>query len=780
MTAVLDPRVDPRSPAAKAPAFASRDAVDALFVVALTAVALFGFRTTYSGHAYLVTGVVATVIGVGLALLVAALRRSVIVTAVLVVVAFYLFGGLLVLRSEAPGGVLPTWDVARHLTTVATDGWKRLLTTLPPVASDGRLLAMPYLLGLLSGSIGASIALRTRTRFLPSLAPALTLVAVILLGTTEPSADLRQGIAFGCLVVCWAAIRRSGSRRLAVRSVPGGGTRLVVGVAVLAVAGAGAALVGPHLIGHDTHRLVLRSYVKPPFDLATYPSPLVGFRKYTKSANLLYDQTLFTVKGVGGERSVRLATLDAYDGAVWGATNAAATTGPDEPLDAFQRVGSRITSDATGKRIDATVTIRAGYAAASDINPWVPTVGILRSVGFTGKRGSGHDESFRYNLATGTGVVADRLAAGDRYRFQAVADDSTLPTDAAPYGTPTVDAAVDAFVASRANQWSAQANGTMAQAEAVAKYMHDNGAYSDGGPGEAEYLPGHSVNRLTTFLNAPQLVGDDEQYAAAYALICNYLGLPARVVLLAEPQADGVVEGKNVHTAVEVHIRTGSSTEWVTLPRSEFMPDQSKKPNKRPPQTIQDADAAVVPPPNPARPPSTLDQPDRPDQNTQHLAKEKPKPHNGLSGFSLVLVLYIGLPLLAIALLCALIVGTKWRRRVLRRTRGSTPNRFDAGWRELVDWARDLGAVVPGGRTRYEQAVSLAGRPAGEYATPLAAAADAGIFGRGIPPDVAADLYWRDVDDARRAMAHAAGRFGRLRAALNLRSLRRPTRAARA
>jgi hypothetical protein len=780
MTAVLDPRVDPRSPAGPAPALASRDGVDALFVVVLTAVALFGFRTTYSGPAYLLTGVVAAVIGVGLVLLVAALRQSVVLTAVLVVVAFYLFGGLLVLPGEAVGGVLPNWDVARHLTAVATDGWKRLLTTLPPVASDGRLLAMPYLLGLLSGSIGATTALRTRARFLPAVAPALTLAAVILLGTARASADLLQGITFGCVVVAWAAIRRTGNRRLSVRSVPGGGTRLLVGTAVLAVAGAGAALIGPHLIGHDTHRVVLRTYVKPPFDLADYPSPLVGFRKYTKSANLLYDQTLFTVQGLAGENTVRLATLDAYDGAVWGATNATVPSGPGEPLDAFQRVGSRITSDATGRSQQVTVTIRAGYAAARDINPWVPTAGTLRSIGFEGKAASGHEESFRYNLATGTGVVADRLAAGDRYRVQAVSSESTLPTDAAPDGTPSVDPAVDSFVASRANQWSAQANGTMAQVEAVAKYLHDNGAYSDGGPGEGEYLPGHSVNRLTTFLNAPQLVGDDEQYAAAYALICNYLGLPARVVLLAEPQSDGVVQGKNVHTAVEVHIRTGSTTKWVTLPRSEFMPDQSKKPNKRPPQTIQNADAAVVPPPNPARPPSTLEEPDRPDQNTQHLAKEKPKPHSGLAGFSLVLVMYVGLPVLAIALGCALIVGAKWRRRVLRRTRGSTPNRFDAGWRELVDWARDLGAVVPGGRTRYEQAVSLTERPAGEYATPLAAAADAGIFGRGTPPDAAVEAYWRDVDKARQAMAHSAGRFGRLRAALNLRSLRRPTRAARA
>ena len=44
-------------------------------------------------------------------------------------------------------------------------------------------------------------------------------------------------------------------------------------------------------------------------------------------------------------------------------------------------------------------------------------------------------------------------------------------------------------------------------------------------------------------------------------------------------------------------------------------------------------------------------------------------------------------------------------------------------------------------------------------------------------PHVLAADYWREVDDVRRAMAHDAGRWRRLRATLNLRSLRRPTRA---
>jgi hypothetical protein len=49
-----------------------------------------------------------------------------------------------------------------------------------------------------------------------------------------------------------------------------------------------------------------------------------------------------------------------------------------------------------------------------------------------------------------------------------------------------------------------------------------------------------------------------------------------------------------------------------------------------------------------------------------------------------------------------------------------------------------------------------------------------------VPSDDVVVAYWREVDQARQAMARSAGRLGPVRAALNLRSLRRPTRAARA
>lgn len=769
-----DPRVDPGN----RPAIGVRGLVDLGFALVLTGVALYGFRSTFSGRQYLLVGLLAALLGLAVPTALTLLRRPAWLVAPLAVVAYYLFAGVAVFRDDALAGFLPNGQVLREATTVLASGWKQLLTTLPPVAGDGRLLAIPYLLGLLSTCVATVLAQRTRARLAPVVPPTLVLAAVILLGTAEPAARVWQGVAFGTVLIVWAAVRRPGSKPLRLQVTPGGPQRIVVGVLVLAVAGVVAAVVQPHLAGNDRHRVVLRDYVKPPFDIAAYASPLVGFRKYTKSAKLLYNQTLFTASGLPARTPVRIATLDDYDGSVWGATNATVPTAPGEPIDAFQRVGSRIDGVGGGRTVRSTVRIAAPYAAATDVNAWVPGVGTLRSITFRGSHAAEHADQFRYNLATAAGVTSARLAAGDRYALTGVVADTALPADAVPAGEPTVDSSALSFVGARATQWSAKAENLRDQIVAVGRYMRQNGAYSDGGPGETQYLPGHSTGRLTAFLNAPQLVGDDEQYAAAYALICNYLGMPARVVLLAEPGAGGVVRGRDVHAAVEVHVRSGSRTEWALIPRSRFMPDENKKPNKQPPQTIQDAEAAIVPPPNPVQPPSTLDEPDRPDQNTQKLGRVPRDEPGVLSGWFGVVFRWVVLPLLVIALLCGLIVGIKWRRRTLRRTRGLTANRFDAGWREYVDVARDLGAGVPGGRTRHEQAEALAERPLGRQATLLAARADAGVFGPGDPPAAAAAAYWREVDAARRAMARDAGRLGRVRAALNIRSLR-PTRTVR-
>ncbi|HEY0640709.1 MAG TPA: transglutaminase-like domain-containing protein, partial [Pseudonocardiaceae bacterium] len=607
--------------------------VDAAFLLVLGTLALAGFRSTYDGATFLLVGVAALVLGILVGHVAVVLRQPMITVAVLTVAVFFLLGGTLVLGSP------PTVGALRGLADASVHGWKELLTTLPPVAGDGPLLVIPYILGLLCGAGGFTLARRVRRSAAPLVAPVAVLVAVILLGTPEPGARLTQGVVFGCVALCWAAARDARSRS-SVRSGAGVLVRLGTGTALLAVTAAVAAFGGPYLSG-GADRYVLREHITPPIDLGEYPSPLVGFRKYTKDANQLWDQPLFRVTGLPDGAVMRIATLDDYTGAVWAAGS------PDAVRDnSFQRVGETVRQDVTGRAVTLKVTVEAAYAASDDVNAWLPTAGAVTGLEFEGERARRNADGFRYNLATRCGVVRDRLAAGDTYTLRAVLDPVELPESAQPFGHPTLRGDAHSFLAGKALAWAGDGADAAARLRAVATHLRENGAYSSGGPGETQFLPGHGVGRLTAFVNARRPVGDDEQYAAAFALVANNLGVPARVVLGATPGPGGVVRGQDVHPFVEVHLSDGR---WAAVPHTEFTPDVSKKPDATPPQVIENTDASVVPPPNTVRIPDSLTDSTQVD-GTGRSGEPAPAAAAGLPGWLVAAVTWGGPPVLLVAL----------------------------------------------------------------------------------------------------------------------------------
>ncbi|OLR89803.1 transglutaminase-like domain-containing protein [Actinokineospora bangkokensis] len=728
------------------------DVTDAGFLTLAFLVAVAGFAGTFTGWAFLLVGVVGLGLGIVVGHVANVLRQPLVTVAAMTVGVFFLLGGAVVMRDRAVAGFLPGPDALGGLAESGVDSWKELLTTVPPVDGSGPMLVIPYILGLLCGAGGFTMARRLRWSAAPALAPALVLVAVILLGTHEPDAPRLQGAAFACLVLCWSAVRAR-RRRRPIRDGGRRATRLATGAGVIAVAAGVAVVASPVLPGAGGDRTVLRDYVTPPFEIDQYPSPLVGFRKYTKDANQLWDQTLFTVRGLPEGGLVRIATLTDYTGTVWGADSG------------FQRVGPRITTTAQGTPATVTVTIGAAYAASDDVNAWLPTAGVPTGISFDEP---GHTDGFRYNLDTLSGIVTDRLSAGDSYTIEAVLPSTQLPEDPQPFGRPTVSTAASTFVNAKATGWAGSETDLGARLRAVASHLRDNGAYSDGGPGEQEYLPGHGTGRLTAFLNAQRPVGDDEQYAAVFALIANQLGMPTRVVLGAQPGPDGVVRGEQVQAWVEVHLADGS---WVPLRAADFMPDRSKKPDKQPPQQVENTDASIVPPPNTVHPPSSLTDASQVDPNATRRPGDLDEGSAPWPAFVVFLLTWVLPPLATAALLCLLVLGGKaWRRR-RRRTRGTPAARVAAGWQEVLDRARDLGAVIPPGLTRPEQARALGDRAV----HPLAHTADATVFGPHDPTDHTATTFWTTVDAVRKAMGSHTSPLHRARAALNLTTFRTRT-----
>lgn len=746
-----------------------RHVVDGTLLLILGLVASFGFRDTYNGWTFLLAAGAGFLIGILLAHLATMLGRPVVVLAVFVVAAFFLFGGAVALHAEGALAALPLPGTVVELSDQAVHGWKDLLTTRAPI-DGGPLLTLPYLMGLVTGAAGMALASRSRSPFWPLLAPVAYLAAVILLGIQWPNRLITLGVVFAVVAVTWIAVR---SRRLNRRIVQGGPSWRRRGAAALlvATAAASAPVVGPLLPGADsTDRVVLRSHITPPFDIGQYPSPLAGFRRYTKgyrqpegvTTEKLYERELLRVENLPEGSRLRFAALDNYSGTVWGASNQAPdVSGPDGQ---FQRVGTAIRDEGPGQSREVTVTLTDDF----DGSVWVPTTGAVDELRFHGDDADTKSESFRYNLATDTAVLPQGLHGGDSYTFtgRVPGESDRLTKSLTPSSQSVSVDGGNVDFRPVGQRWGGDSGG-LEQLLAIAKHMDEKGFYTDGGAeGQTPFLAGHSTRRLSEFSveSGQQTAGNDEQYAAMLALLGTQLGLPTRVVMGAIVPEGGIVKGKDVHAWIEVR---DSSGVWRELPYDAFLPPYDKPPQNNPPSEQQLKSGTVIPPPAPVRPPANAGDPLATDDNRRGN-QESDDGWFSIPAWLVTILKFVGGPLLLLAMLLGAVVAAKKVRRKRRRTRGVPATRLTAAWREALDHARDFGHVVHGRRTRREQA-----RQVGlETTFGLANAADRHVFGRNKPSDEDAASYWSQVDALRGELAAGRTRWQRLRAAVSLRSLR--------
>jgi hypothetical protein len=719
--------------------------IDAIAIIVLTVIGIVGFRAAYGGTDYLIAGAVGVVLAVSISYLGQRARVPLLGIIAIGVLAFALLGGLIsVALPGGPGsgsGAVPTPQVVHDVLATAVDGWKQLLTTAEPVGSASHLLVIPFLLGLASGVAAHTLASRTRLVLLPAVPPAGVVAFSILFGATHATAAVLQGAGFAAICLAWAAARqqRGGYRATTIgRQRPW--QRIILGVAVLAVAAGGATVIGPRLPGAHAHQRVVLTSV-PPFNVDSYPSPLDGFRNYTKGAVPgvgLYGQELLSTTGLPPDSRVRIAVMDAYDGVAWGVANAQASS---TTFGGFQRVGATLPSGGygtaapavTGPVRTATFTIGGKYPL-----PWLPDLAGATAITFAGMTGQTVQAAFRFNVATGTGVVPDGVPVGLTYTVTAgpAAPTADQVPNATPFGSPGPGIVIPAAVTAFANAHGGGGGDPMSRMRALAGYLKANGHYSDGGSGQDKELPGHSAGRLTTFLGS-DLTGDDEQYAAAMALLANAVGVPARVALDGTTEADGSVHGRDVHADVELDL---ANYGWVTLPVTDFLgtrkqvPLPANKPQPQPVKAVPQPEQVVVPVSG----------------NNEGDAQSRavpPKPPNG--GFRLpaivgTLLVDVGIPLVAVAAIAAALIGAKNMRRRRRRERGPAAARVAGAWRELVDLGRDMGVRPDPRLTRREQAaVYAAPRNGGTPTAPdVARAADAAISGPGDPSPEAAGMVW--------------------------------------
>ena len=743
--------------------------VDGGFVLVLGGIGLLGFRTTYGGITYLVIGMAALAVGIGISEITRRMGKTFFADISATVVVFFLLGGLVALRGATAGGAIPSPATVTALFDIGFRGWKDLLTTKPPVGNNSGLLTIPFMIGLLGGTSAYSLARRTRLIAVPALIPVAILVLGILFGTERSAALLVQGSLFSALVLVWMSIRSQRIRQFSTTKRPGR-NRVLSAIAIVASAAILAPFIGPNLpfAGHH-RRVVLARYVIPPFDSNSLSSPLAAFRDYTPgSPKSLARVVLFTVSGINPGSLVRIATMDSYNGLVWGFGAGSASTGSASGTnDPFYRYGTVIPSSIAGQV--GTVTVHLEHA----VGAWLPNIGQLTRISFLGSEGPSLAQNFRYDPTTGTAVDTALSSTGVDYRMQTVvpAQPSANQLATAGAGSDLLAVTVPGPLQTQAATWVGTTTGAWNMVMKLSETLKTQGRFSNGTENPPLAAPGHSAGRLEQFiagspLVGKQIVGDDEQYAATLALMANAVGVPARVVLGAQVPAGGAVRGIDVHAWVEVSL---AGLGWVTVDPSRFLPTKTPShvlPQTQPAQLAQSPVTPPIvsilrPPPNDALPQSAAP--------SSRILPPKLRAGFHIPGILVDAAKFVGPPLLVLVAWAGTIFGLKSRRRRHRRLLGPTALRMASAWRELTDIAHDLGHQVSSGLTRREQAVVL---PA-PNAHNLAQIADAAVFGPDDPSPEQVEQYWREMQDTGRHLKASASRWQRIRGALSPASLRK-------
>jgi len=736
----------------------------------LLAVASVSWWPVYRDDSMVVAAVTAIVFGSLVALVGTVLRLPMVVVAVATVAAFSLTGVPAAVPGEA-NGFLPTGPGLVDLFAGVALGWKQLVTISLPVGSYEALL-VPYFVTLLVATVtGVSVATRASRQELAAI-PALVVFAVgVVVGPSQLDTSIVTAVVLVGIALVWALTVRHARRAVAVATTIGAkvsiarsvvrpalvGTGTIVAAAVVAT---GLGLVAPPSV----ERTVARTDVVKPFDPRDYVSPLSGFRAYQESAAA--DAAQLRVTGLPENGFVRIATLDTYDGVVYrvGGSDGSAASGT------FERVPTTV--DVRG--VEGT-RVRVGVTVDDYRGVWLPTVGDLEQVEFTGSGADDDRSAFFYNASTGTGAVVGGISEGTSYDLTAVVPDQ--PTDeqlaAARPGSASVPTARDVPDAVGETVEATTADETAAGAKLVAmiQSLKRTGYISHGVGDDRASRSGHGADRIQELLTSPLMIGDQEQYAAAAALMADDLGFPARVVMGFSAGGDSgtstgttaggttTFRGSDVTARIEVDTAQWG---WVMLDPN---PPVREIPNEQQqtPQPVTRPET-VVPPPPVTQQDQDQQAPPQTDRNTppvqplwlQILLAALPWALGTLGFVALVLLPF------------AVIVLVKRLRRRLRRRAPTPRGRIVGAWDEYRDALLDRGHDVARSSTRREAVV---GAP-GDGGTGLAALADRAVFGPSDADTTTADRMWSATDDAIGTLRTGRTRRERFRTAVSLRSLR--------
>lgn len=661
-------------------------------------------------------GLRAAGVGVAVGLLIAAActrwRWDLLTTVAALLAAHLLLGGPAALPTTTLHGVVPTALTLQTLVIQTVQSWKDLLTLMPLASSYVGPAVMPWLSGLLCSLAAGLLTVRAGRPLLGTGPIVLMGVLGTAFGLSGARAHTVPALAWFLAVLAWWAWAGGGTRRspgaevrlgraaAGLTSTAGATARRIVRVAghagrralaavLVLVLAAGVGLAAATTFGEPSDRLVARDIIRPPLDPRQYPSPLAAFRHYTSD---LKETTLVQVSGLPEGARLRLAAMDVYNGTTF--TMSPAGT---HPGDGYISVDSTMpVLEAPDGATDAEMTV----SATGLLGPWVPALGTMTEVSFTGPQADSQQEGLHLDTWAQALLTTDPGSSLTYSMGTMVApqwsDGQLQDVPAAPL--TTTDQHVPQVVSDLAVRVAGAETGALGQARAIERYLSTEGYYSN--EDTASSRPGHRADRLQRMVQADQLIGDDEQYAALMSLMLHSLGVNARVVMGLYPQGGGgdvALRGEDVHAWVEVEFEgVGWQVFDPTPPYDQTPQSEVPQPRSVPrPQVLQPPE----PPDAPVElPPSTADKPAR-----QQDEQEAALPWGLIAAGASALLLLVG-PV-------ALILTVKALRRRARR-RAEPAHAVIGSWDEVVDLMTDCGADVPAHLTRQETAWMLTADPA--------------------------------------------------------------------
>lgn len=707
--------------------------VDVFVVLLLMAVTLSVLDDTFAGRAYLVTGLVPVVVLLGLALLCRRLHEGVWWYALGAVVLFAPLGGWAALHRPGPY-LLPTFETMTRVLGEGISAPTTLVSTVPPVDPSGQVMLVPFLIGFLAAAPAAWLAVATRSALAPVVPLVAALAATIPLGVLVPTLLVPRGIFIAIVLVVWAAARAR-RREALVTEARGSVAAAVTAVLTVTLVSGLASLLVPDR--NEVDRVLLKGDGNSVMVAGAADS--VVPRRVGRRNELL------KATGVPEGRLLRFAALDLYDGQAW--VPAEESPGTDG-YGTFKRIGANVEPLHDGRTVGVRIQVRPGYSS-----DWLPMLGELTSLQLDYTDGRTQLADVRYNQATSSALVVGGVNPRDDYTFGSVlTEDQFSRRDATQEATDDQRQPAGAFLDQYVKPFDRAEIRPIERVLLLARYLRLNGTTRF--TGTSSQAP---VDLGLRLLGSKEMSGTPFQYSAVMALGAARLGVPARVVTGAEPDARGIVTHDDVTSWVELQFADGT---WRPLDPQRYVGVHF---------VTEGAGAAAGDPGGFVKEQleeaaKGKDKEIRLPKGSRVLLPEGTAIRQPLSPWAIILRVAGGV--LAVVLLALLLVPlVKGLRRARRRRAPSWSAPYVNGWQEVLDAARDRGTPVPDTWSRVTQARHLG------VGLDLARQADAAVFASGRADEDEAREFWDACQSLRRQLARDADVPHRLWSSLNPASL---------